>query len=65
METRVFALQRSDFRYKSLEVDSAFGGLAIYPREAVEGLMYVGLDASGNEICEHVQFSMNIGKKRI
>lgn len=46
-----------------LEVDSAFGGLAIYPREAVEGLMYVGLDASGNEICEHVQFSMNIGKK--
>lgn len=38
-----------------IEVDSAFGGMAIYKREAVEGASYSGLDAQGNEICEHIE----------
>lgn len=37
-----------------IEVDSAFGGLAVYRREALRGLRYHGLDAAGLETCEHV-----------
>jgi hypothetical protein len=40
-----------------IEVKSAFGGLAIYPRDALRNTFYVGLDEQGNEICEHVRFS--------
>lgn len=43
-----------------IEVQSAFGGLAIYPRCAIRNTMYVGLDGQGNEICEHVKFSESI-----
>lgn len=39
-----------------IEVDSAFGGLAIYKTEAIKGLRYVGADSHGNEMCEHVNF---------
>ena len=35
-------------------MESAFGGLALYRREAFAGVRYVGLDASGAECCEHV-----------
>lgn len=37
-------------------VQSAFGGLAIYTREAFIAGSYQGLDSSGGEICEHVLF---------
>ncbi len=37
-----------------IEVDSAFGGLAIYRRAAVEGLRYDSRDAEGRPACEHV-----------
>ena len=37
-----------------VEVESAFGGLAIYRREALHGVRYRGLDESGVPICEHV-----------
>lgn len=37
-----------------IEVDSAFGGMAVYRREALRGLRYQGLDAAGHETCEHV-----------
>jgi hypothetical protein len=37
-----------------IEVDSAFGGLAIYRREALLTSRYRGLDEKGREICEHV-----------
>jgi hypothetical protein len=37
-----------------IEVDSAFGGLAIYRRQVLCGVRYVGLDESGGEVCEHV-----------
>lgn len=43
-----------------IEVQSAFGGLAIYPRAAIMDATYVGLDKYGNELCEHVTFSENI-----
>jgi len=36
-----------------IEVDSAFGGLAIYRRQALVGARYNGLDGQGAEICEH------------
>ena len=37
-----------------IQVDSAFGGLGIYRKEMFEACVYEGLDASGNEVCEHV-----------
>ena len=37
-----------------IEVDSAFGGLAIYRREMLEGVEYVGIGEDGIEFCEHV-----------
>jgi hypothetical protein len=37
-----------------IEVESAFGGLAVYRRDALLGARYVGLDANGAEVCEHV-----------
>lgn len=38
-------------------VDSAFGGLAIYRREPALQGSYAGLDAEGEETCEHVAFN--------
>lgn len=45
-------------------VDSAFGGAAVYNLSAVrEGQFeYCGLDASGAEICEHVDFNQALRK---
>ena len=37
-----------------IEVDSAFGGLAIYRRAALDQGEYVGVDGGGMETCEHV-----------
>lgn len=37
-----------------LEVDSAFGGLAIYRTQAIGQARYVGLTAQGRPVCEHV-----------
>jgi hypothetical protein len=39
-----------------IEVDSAFGALAIYKTSAIKGLRYVGTDAHDQEMCEHVNF---------
>jgi FkbM family methyltransferase len=38
-------------------VDSAFGGLGIYRREATLGGTYVGLDPDNEEVCDHVSFN--------
>ena len=43
-----------------IEVDSAFGGLAIYRRQVLSGVNYVGLDERGDEICEHVTLNNQI-----
>ena len=39
-----------------IEVDSAFGGLGIYKRNAFLAGQYAGLDAKGNEVSDHVPF---------
>ena len=43
-----------------IEVDSAFGGLAIYRRVVLNGVQYVGVDEEGNEVCEHVSLNTKI-----
>jgi glycosyltransferase involved in cell wall biosynthesis len=39
-----------------IEVDSAFGGLAIYKKSIMSHGEYIGLYDNGSEICEHVPF---------
>jgi hypothetical protein len=39
-----------------IEVDSAFGGLAIYRRQAIGDAKYVGLNSEGYEVSDHVAF---------
>ena len=46
-----------------IEVDSAFGGLAVYRRAALTGVEYVGLDDASDEICEHVTLHKQIKTK--
>lgn len=43
-----------------IEVDSAFGGLAIYKKSAMSHGEYIGLYDNGMEICEHVPFHTGI-----
>ena len=43
-----------------LEVDSAFGGLAVYRREVMCNSAYIGLYSNGIEVCEHVPFHLRI-----
>jgi hypothetical protein len=40
-----------------IEVDSAFGGLALYDSKVFNYASYSGLDQIGNETCEHVHFN--------
>ncbi len=39
-----------------IDVDSAFGGLAIYKKTAFDVCRYVGITEMGEEFCEHVYF---------
>lgn len=41
-------------------VDSAFGGIGIYRREATLEGTYVGLDPNGHETCDHVAFNATV-----
>lgn len=43
-----------------IEVDSAFGGLAIYSRNILEGAFYLGVKSDGLPVCEHVPFHATI-----
>ena len=43
-----------------IEVDSAFGGLALYRRDALRGARYDGLDEAGAERCEHVALNAQL-----
>ena len=46
---------------KIIEVDSAFGGLAIYRKSLIpQEASYIGLDKNGDEICEHLSFHYSI-----
>ncbi len=48
---------------KPILVQSAFGGFAIYKKEALLDTKYIGLDEHGNEICEHVTLHKQITDK--
>ena len=50
-----------------IEVDSAFGGLAIYRRASIGAARYVGLDEQGREVCDHVglHLAMRAAGRRI
>lgn len=43
-----------------IEVDSAFGGLAIYRLSVIKSATYNGLAPNGDEVCEHVCFNSQI-----
>ncbi len=43
-----------------LEVDSAFGGLAIYKRESIKGCRYIEYSSEGDFACEHIDFHSQI-----
>jgi hypothetical protein len=47
-----------------IEVDSAFGGLAIYKIDAMKKGRYQGLNEKGNEICEHVLFHKDLKQNK-
>ena len=44
-----------------IEVNSAFGGLAIYRKSVLMNVCYEGLNPSGREVCEHVSIHRQIG----
>jgi hypothetical protein len=46
-----------------IEVESAFGGLAIYRREALMKGSYAGLNLQGEEICEHTVLHKTLVKE--
>jgi hypothetical protein len=46
-----------------IEVDSAFGGLAVYRREVFAGARYRGLTDRNEEVCEHVSFHDQLKQK--
>ena len=43
-----------------LEVDSAFGGLAVYKKKSLQNTEYIGLSKDGEEVCEHVHLHAQI-----
>jgi len=43
-----------------IEVESAFGGLAIYRKKYLENIEYIGLRKDGREVCEHVSLHKKI-----
>lgn len=54
---------RLDPLHDWIEVDSAFGGLAIYKKEILFDAKYTGLNSDGSEVCEHVFFHQNLCSK--
>lgn len=45
-----------------IEVDSAFGGLAIYKKKCFDIGHYIGTYSKGKEVCEHVSFNLQLKK---
>ena len=43
-----------------IEVNSSFGGLAVYKKNSILNAKYVGLTDSNEEICEHVTFHQQL-----
>ena len=51
-----------DPKQRPIRVQSAFGGLGIYKKHLFEAADYVGLDAQGDEVCEHVSVHLEMEK---
>jgi glycosyltransferase involved in cell wall biosynthesis len=47
-----------------IEVDSAFGGFAIYRLDAIGEAIYLGVTETGDAICEHVPFHEEMRKNK-
>lgn len=46
-----------------IDVDSAFGGLAIYKKSSIpKDAKYIGLSKNGGKVCEHISFHYSIKK---
>ena len=45
-----------------IEVNSAFGGFAIYRTRYLENAWYGGIDQAGREVCEHVAFNAAVSR---
>ena len=45
-----------------IQVDSAFGGIAIYNTKYINKCVYLGVAPKGNQVCEHVSFNTGIVK---
>lgn len=49
-----------------IAVESAFGGLGIYKRDAIIGKRYAGIDQdTGREVCEHVPLNQSIARENL
>lgn len=46
-----------------IEVDSSFGGLAVYRKSALEQARYIGVDEQGGQLCEHVSLHSQLRSK--
>ena len=53
---RAFAPSAHSRGRTAVEVDSTFGGLGVYRREAIGDSRYIGLAPDGGELCEHPTF---------
>ena len=50
----------------NLNVNSAFGGFAIYKVNSIpKSARYIGLDSEGGEVCEHVSFNLAIKRNNL
>jgi hypothetical protein len=43
-----------------INVDSAFGGLGVYKRGVISSARYMGINKTGEEVCEHVSFHKSL-----
>jgi hypothetical protein len=57
-----FKQVRIDPSETPIEVESAFGGFAIYRTRYLENAWYGGIDEAGNEVCEHVAFNAAVSR---
>ncbi len=50
-------------RSEWIRVESAFGGLGVYRREALTGVRYSGRRPDGKAVCEHVPLNLQLSKR--
>jgi len=60
LEYCLFENDKNPPRSSWINVDSAFGGLAIYDTKYIDGCSYTGITSSGIQVCEHVAFNQGI-----